>query len=124
MRWLLLSIIVVVVLVIVSLYVYARASPYKVSATDAKAMIQRGEIDVVLDVRTDAERNTLGFYPGSVHIPSADITRRVPAEFPNRNVRILVYCNTGQRARRAVELLRSLGYTNVVYIATSHRSIM
>ena len=36
---------------------------------------------------------------------------------------ILVYCNTGQRARRAAEVLRKLGYKNVYYIESSYTSL-
>lgn len=106
------------------LYNYARDSPYLVSPQQAKKAIQDGKVDIVLDVRTKAERDLLGFYPGSIHIPSAEIEMRLPQEFPNKGTRFLVYCNTGQRARNATDKMRSLGYNYVNYIATSHVSIM
>ena len=37
---------------------------------------------------------------------------------------ILVYCNTGQRARFAAEKLASLGFQDVVYIDGSYRTLM
>ncbi len=43
-------------------------------AEEAKRRLKAGEIDVVLDVRTDLERSTLGSYPNSVHIESADLS--------------------------------------------------
>jgi len=103
---------------------YAISSPYRISATEAKRRIKGGEFDVILDVRTNIERKTLGFYPGSKHIPGAELDKRISSEISDKNTRILVYCNTGQRARAAVDKMVGLGYKNVVYIAGSHLSIL
>ena len=106
------------------MYNYARDSPYIISPKQAKQAIRDGKIDVVLDVRTKQERDLLGYYPGSFHIPSGELELRLPQEFTNKGTRFLVYCNTGQRARRATDIMRNMGYNNVNYIATSHVSIM
>lgn len=105
-------------------YQYAVESPYRISSGEAKKRLQNKDIDVILDVRTDLERSTLGFYPGSVHIQSADLRGRMPREYPNKNIRILAYCNTGHRARAAADTLHQLGYTNAVYIATTYKSLL
>lgn len=98
-------------------------SPYRIDAVDAKRRIQDGEFDVILDVRTDAERATLGYYPNSVHIQSADLENQMQSKYPNKSIRILAYCNSGQRARAATEKLHALGYKNSVYIATTYLSL-
>ena len=103
-------------------YLYATDSPYRISSEEAKYRIQNEEIDVILDVRTDIERETLGFYPGSVHIPSGELKVRLPSMVPNKQTRILAYCNTGHRARRAADTLHALGYENAVYISSNHTS--
>jgi phage shock protein E len=105
-------------------YMYAMSSPYRITSADAKQRIRDKQVDVILDVRTLAERATLGYYPGSVHIESADLAGEMARRYPNKATRILVYCNTGQRARRATDTLRALGYTNTRYIAASHLSLM
>ena len=89
----------------------------------AKELLQNNKIDLILDVRTGIERRTLGFYPGSVHIQSADLEERMPFEYPNKDITILAYCNSGQRARIATEKLHDLGYKNAVYIATTYKSL-
>ena len=104
-------------------YKYAVVSPYRISAAEAKSLLLKEEVDLILDVRTDIERATLGYYSGSVHIPSADLDRRMPEEYPNRNLRILAYCNTGHRARMATDKLRTLGYHNAVYISSPYTSL-
>ena len=105
-------------------YTYAMDSPYRLDAARAKALYKAKDFDVVLDVRTDTERNTLGFLPGSVHIQSADLEREMSTRFPNRDIKILTYCNTGHRARMATEKLRALGYKNSYYIASGYNSLV
>lgn len=65
-------------------YLYATDSPYRISAPDAKKRIQDGKVDLILDVRTPVERATLGFYPGSVPIPSSDLEIKMPSLFPDK----------------------------------------
>jgi rhodanese-related sulfurtransferase len=106
------------------MYTLAVDSPHRISSLEAKQRIQQGGFDVILDVRTDLEVKTLGFYPGSVHIPSPEIPSKVPLKYPNKETRILLYCNTGHRARMATDVLHKLGYKNVVYISGGHKSIL
>lgn len=105
-------------------YQYAVFSPYRVSSEKAKDMIQNNNIDVILDVRTDMERSTLGYYPGSIHVPRADLEHRMMADYPNRDTRIIVYCNTGHRARMATDALQEMGYHNARYISSTYASLM
>ena len=97
-------------------------SPFRISSEVAKEIIKKGAL--VLDVRTNLERNTLGYYPGSVHIPSSDLEERMPNEYPNKNINIVAYCNSGQRARIATEKLHSLGYNNAVYIVSTYGTLL
>ena len=108
----------------VALYKYATDSPHRISSEEAKRRISAKEIDVILDVRTDTERKTLGIYPGSLHIQSADLPVEAPKQLPNKNARILAYCNTGHRARMATDKLHELGYKNAVYISGQHTSLV
>ncbi len=106
------------------LYKYAQDSDYRISAQTAKQLLAAKAFDVVLDVRTDLERETLGSYPGSTHIQSGDLEHLMPNLFPDQGIRILVYCNTGQRARKATDILHAMGYKNTVYIADGPKSLM
>jgi phage shock protein E len=105
-------------------YFYAIGSPYRVSAETARAKLRSKQYDVVLDVRTQVERDTLGFYPNSVHIPSGDLETSITKLFPEKHTRFLLYCNTGQRARRATEIMKGLGYTDVEYILGGPGSLL
>jgi rhodanese-related sulfurtransferase len=119
-----LIIITFIIIIFGSLYIFAIDSPYIISSSVAKKMLNDGEFDVVLDVRTDLERDSLGYYPKSVHIQSSDLEKIMPIKYPNKNTRILVYCNTGQRARLATEKLHNLGYNNTMYISTPYTSLL
>jgi len=108
--------IIVLILILYSAHRYYLESPYRVDIDVAR----NTKYDVYLDVRTDIERKTIGYYPGSVHIPSFELDERIEKEIPDKNASILVYCNTGHRAKLATEKLRKLGYKHVRYIAESY----
>jgi rhodanese-related sulfurtransferase len=101
-------------------YDLAVNSQYRISAKDAK----KQKYDLILDVRTSFERQTLGYHPDSVHIASADLEKIMPSKYPDKSIKILVYCNTGHRARMATDKLHSLGYKNAVYITEGYKSIL
>ncbi len=104
------------------LYKYAMTGAAYISAEDAKKKLANNEIDIVLDVRTNMEYN-LGHFPNAKHIPVTLLEQRAPSELPDRTARILIYCNTGQRSRKASEILLKLGYKNVRYIAGPYTSL-
>ena len=91
-----------------------------VSAKQAKEMIRSGKIKKVIDVRTMAEYRA-GHYRGALHIPVNKINKKTTAELPKKG--LLVYCNTGQRARFAAEKLIELGFKDVYYIAGDYSSL-
>ncbi len=109
--------------------VFAAANYYTLSGADlvspkkAREMIRRGQIDYIIDVRTKLERDTLGYYPGSLHIPVTSFSESRFDKIP-RTASVLVYCNTGQRARRAAEMLTQYGFTEVYYIAGFYKSLI
>lgn len=116
--------IIIIVYGIYSIYSYTFISPYLVSSNIAKMLLNLHKVDLVLDVRTNVERQTLGYYPNSVHIQSSELKEKMPQSYPNKEALIIVYCNTGQRARNATDILHSMGYKNAIYIASGHKSII
>ena len=118
------SIAALLVVLVYFAYQYAVDSPHRIPAETGKALLKDKKIDLLLDVRTDLERKSFGFYPGSVHIQSADLDERMSREYPDKSIRILVYCNTGHRARMATYKLHKLGYKNAVYISSSYKTLL
>lgn len=94
----------------------------KISPKTAKNMIKLGA--KVIDVRSVAEYK-LGHHPKAVNIVAQDLSvKNLKANKINENDVLVVYCNTGTRARRASDKLVSLGYPNVYYIVETHLSIL
>ena len=92
-----------------------------VSSSEAKRLIKEGKIKKVIDVRTTTEYRT-GHYPKALHIPVDKINEKTTTELPKKG--LLVYCNTGQRARFAAEKLEELGFEDVYYIAGHYSSLL
>lgn len=123
MRTRLLFLILFVAIVFTTVYIYTVQSPHLVTADQAKQLIQQNKVDVVLDVRSKMEYN-LGHYPEALHIPTGILNDQVETLIPDKSTRILIYCNTGQRARYATDLLKAKGYKNVKYIAGSYLGLL
>ena len=109
-------------LIFVLAYVYTFTGSNRITSTEAKAMLDSGAIEAVVDVRTRAEYGT-GHYPGASNIPVTEINAQTTAGLPTTGG-ILVYCNTGQRARYAAEKLIAMGFKNVYYIAGTHGTLV
>jgi phage shock protein E len=104
-----------------ALTIYTMSGSQLITSKKAKKLIKSGKIKRVIDVRTDAEWR-LGHYPGAVHIPVNKITKKSTSKLPKKG--LLVYCNTGQRARFAAEKLEKLGFKDVYYIAGLYTDLL
>lgn len=85
----------------------------QVDAEEAMAMMEQEDDEVILDVRTQKEYDS-GHIPGAICIPNETIGTEPPAEIPDKNQSIFVYCRSGNRSVQASEKLASMGYTNIV----------
>ena len=79
-----------------------------ISAQEAKARMDKGGV-IIVDVRTQAEYDS-GHVPGAIVIPNETIGSSRPAQLPDLNAEILVYCRSGARSRNAAGKLAALGY--------------
>lgn len=68
-------------------------------------LMKQEENAVLLDVRSEEEYNG-GHVVGSINVP---LNRLATFSVP-KDKKIFVYCQSGQRATRAVKVLQSLGY--------------
>ena len=87
-----------------------------------KNLIKAKYFDHIIDVRTNFEYN-LGHYKNAINIPISEIKKKIDSFKINKNAKILVYCNTGNRARQATEILINKGYKNINYISGSHLTL-
>ena len=91
-----------------------------ISSEEAKKMIKSGKIKKVIDVRTTVEYR-IGHYPRALHLPVGKMNKKTVSELPKKG--LLVYCNTGQRARVAAEKLVDLGFQDVYYISGHYSAL-
>lgn len=84
----------------------------KISAKQAKEMMEAGNPYILLDVRTKAEFTEIRI-EGAILIPDNEIRNRAGTELPDKNALVFVYCRSGRRSAGAARELASMGYTNV-----------
>ncbi|MFE0521779.1 rhodanese-like domain-containing protein [Streptomyces sp. NPDC058954] len=82
----------------------------RLTADELRSALAGAEPPLVLDVRNTAEREE-GFIEGSLHIPLAELARRVE-EIPTGRP-LVVHCAGGHRSSIAASLLRHEGRTDV-----------
>jgi rhodanese-related sulfurtransferase len=75
----------------------------------AEAM-KHGGSNVLLDVRTTAERQRNSI-KGSIHIPLHELGRRVEELNKHRNKEVICYCQSGNRSVSAAARLKKSGFT-------------
>jgi len=89
-----------------------KAEYHKISAEEAKKMLDENASAILLDVRTPAEFNE-NHIVGAISFPLSEIEAKAADRLPDKNALILVYCRSGARSKVAANMLVSMGYTNV-----------
>lgn len=84
----------------------------KITAQQAKEIIDSNLKTIILDVRTKAEYDE-GHIKDSILIPDTEIAEKAENMLPDKNAEILIYCRSGRRSEVAAKKLINLGYTNV-----------
>ena len=110
-RWILMSLILPFLFLVSCAADKGALSYKKISQEEAVKMMETGDC-LILDVRTEEEYND-GHIPNAVCLPVETIGSEAPAQLPDKDQIILIYCRTGVRAERAAKALADLGYTNV-----------
>jgi rhodanese-related sulfurtransferase len=84
----------------------------RISAREAKKMLDENAGAVLLDVRT-ADEFSRGRISGSVLLPVDRIDAGAAVVLTDKGALILIYCRRGNRSRVAANALIAKGYTNV-----------
>ena len=85
----------------------------QISMGEAVKMMKDEKNYIILDVRRPDEFAE-GHLPGAVNVANEDILDVEPAELPDKNQTIYVYCRSGNRSRQAAAKLAKMGYTNII----------
>ena len=85
----------------------------RVSGAEAAKIMESETGYIVVDARTHDEF-AQGHVPGAICIPVQEIGTTPPAELPDKDQMILIYCRSGNRSVQAADKLVAMGYTNIV----------
>lgn len=88
--------------------------PVDLSARELAERLARGEDLLLVDVR-EASELAVARFPDALHIPLATVPLRL-AELPTDRT-IVLACHHGGRSMRALQYLRSRGYTDLRNLA-------
>jgi len=91
----------------------ARSRVKECTVTQAKARLDRGDVQHFLDVREDHEF-AKDHAQGARHLGKGIIERDVEMMIPNKAEAIILYCGGGYRSALAADALQEMGYTNVM----------
>ena len=90
------------------------AAETSISRADLADRIVAQRAPLILDVRTASEFDS-GHIPGAVNIPHTELPRRI-GELDASDREIVVYCERGGRAMKAVSELRKAGFSTVLHL--------
>jgi molybdopterin/thiamine biosynthesis adenylyltransferase/rhodanese-related sulfurtransferase/molybdopterin converting factor small subunit len=82
----------------------------EIEVTEVKAMLDRGDSFVLLDVREPHEYK-IASIPGAKLVPLGEVARRLD-EF-DKNADIVIHCKSGMRSAKACGILKQAGFEHV-----------
>lgn len=95
-----------------------RNRDYKTNEIDyenAKVILKNDKEAILLDVRSPQEYKE-GHLEGSINIPLYDLSKKSENTIKNKECTIIVYCQSGNRSKKAIDILSNKGYENLYNI--------
>jgi rhodanese-related sulfurtransferase len=86
----------------------------RVSLEQARAEFESGKA-VLVDVRESSEHKT-GVADGAVLLPMSELTKQPNLLPKNADKPVLLICNTQNRSKATLQLLKQQGYQNIRYV--------
>lgn len=84
---------------------------HKITGQEAKELATSQTVTIV-DVRTKEEYES-GHVENAILLPLQSIGSEAPAELPDKDAIIILYCRSGNRSGQAAQKLLDLGYKNI-----------
>ena len=78
--------------------------------SEIKSLMSKGAI--LIDVRSPQEYNE-GHLDNLILLPEYEILKKIEDIIPNKNTKIILYCSSGTRSKKAQEELEKMGYKNI-----------
>jgi len=84
----------------------------EINYNETMEMIKNNKNTILLDVRSKQEYQEYHLN-NSINIPLYNLQRNVKNILKSKKDNIIVYCQSGIRSKKAVNILKELGFTNV-----------
>ena len=84
-----------------------------ISPKEAKAIMDSGIDYLLVDVRP-AVSYQIGHIEGAINLPLASFRREFTELYPNKETKILIYCQMGSKAKEAARFLAEEDYADVM----------
>lgn len=103
----------IIILMIIIFITGCSSNNYKkITAKEAYNMMQTDEEVLIVDVREKMEYDN-GHIKNAILLPLDTILEDIKIKIPNKNAKIILYCNSGTRDEKAAKKLIEVGYKNV-----------
>lgn len=87
-------------------------SKLNITKEEMQEILQNNENAVLLDVRSPQEYEE-GHLAGAINIPNYELYYKAPRIIENKDTIIVAYCNFGIRSKKALKILKKMGYSNL-----------
>lgn len=91
-------------------------SEYDIDYENAKILLKNDPNAILLDVRSPQEYKE-GNLEKSINIPLYNLEKEVETKIKDKDCTIIVYCQSGNRSRKAINILEKGGYKNLYNLA-------
>lgn len=92
-----------------------RSNENDITIEEAEKMMKENKKIVLIDVRSHQEYQEYHL-DGALSIPLSELGTSIRKNVPNRENPIIVYCQTGNRSKKAIRVLNNLCYYNLYNI--------
>lgn len=83
-----------------------------ISYPKMQEMLKEDANAIVLDVRSPQEYNE-GHILGAINIPEYELLTKAYNILQNKDMKIIVYCASGSRSKKAIKILKKIGFLNL-----------
>lgn len=90
---------------------------------EAHEMLLNNENVILLDVRSHQEYEE-GHLPNAINVPTYELYEKIENIIKDKNSIIICYCTIGVRSKKAVKMLKKLGYLNIYHIDDEIKNIV
>lgn len=88
----------------------------QITYLEAREIMKEDALAILLDVRSKQEYDEYHL-DGAICIPTYELTNEIPKVTTNKEQTIITYCASGARSKKAVQMLRKMGYQNLYEIS-------